>query len=262
MNEDTNSPRLASPAAGRDQVFTIYPAIDLRHGQVVRLVQGDPKRQTIYGDDPVGVARGWLEAGARWLHVVNLDGAFGEVGQANLYALAAILEVAAAYDPPAQVQFGGGLRSPTDVTRALTAGVNRLVLGSMAVEAPESAAEAFRRFGPERVALGVDVRQGYVRTRGWTQSSGMDPISLGRRFYKQGLRVCIYTEISRDGKGTGIDVQGTQRFAQASGLRTIASGGVASLEDVRKARQAGLSGVIIGRALYEGQVKLEEALKC
>jgi phosphoribosylformimino-5-aminoimidazole carboxamide ribotide isomerase len=245
-----------------DLGFTLFPAIDLRYGQVVRLVQGDPTRQTTYANDPAVVACGWLEAGARWLHVVNLDGAFGEAGGGNQDALEAILVVAENRDPSAHVQFGGGLRSIDDIERALSAGVSRAIIGSLAVETPELAAKAVQRFGPERIALAVDVRDGEVQRRGWVAGSGWDPIELGCRFRAVGLQVCIYTEISRDGGGRGIDVDGTQRFAEATGLKVIASGGAASLADVRAVRAAGLSGLILGKALYDGDVDLVEALQC
>ncbi len=245
-----------------EQTFVVYPAIDLRQGRVVRLVQGDPAQQTVYSQDPGGVARRWLEAGARWLHVVNLDGALGEPGQANRAALLAILEVAAGFDPPGQVQFGGGLRSLDDVAWALEAGVRRAVLGSLAVEAPGLAAEAVDRFGAGHIALAVDVRDGSVRIRGWAHDARLDPAGLGRRFYDMGLRTCIYTSIRRDGGGQGLDLADTQRFAASSRLAVIASGGAASLEDVTGARRAGLSGVILGKALYDGRIDFKEALRC
>ncbi len=242
--------------------FEIYPAIDLRRGQVVRLVQGDPGRQTTYGDDPAGVARRWATAGARWLHVVNLDGAFGEAGEENLAALEAILGVISKSHPSVKVQFGGGLRGLEDIERVINAGVSRVMLGSMAVEKPEFAAQALLRFGPERIGLAMDVRDGAVRTRGWTQTASVGPVQLGCQFYDRGLRICAYTDIRRDGVGSGLNLEATRDFARETGLTVIASGGVGSIEDVRQARQAGLSGVIIGRALYEGHIDLEEALSC
>ena len=242
--------------------FEIYPAIDLRRGQVVRLMQGDPGRQTTYGDDPPGVALRWAAAGARWLHVVNLDGAFGETGAQNLAALEAILGAMTKSHPSVKVQFGGGLRSLEDIERVLSAGVSRAMLGSMAAENPGFASQALRRFGPQRIGLAMDVRAGVVRIRGWTQSASVDPVQLGRQFYEQGLRACAYTDIQRDGGGEGLNLGATRDFARETGLAVIASGGVGSIEDVIQARQAGLSGVIIGRALYEGRVDLKEALSC
>jgi phosphoribosylformimino-5-aminoimidazole carboxamide ribotide isomerase len=243
-------------------LFTIYPAIDLRKGRVVRLMQGDPTRQTDYYDDPAVAARRWLEAGARWLHVVNLDGAFGESGDKNLAALEAILETAAGFTPTALVQFGGGLRSLENIQRALTVGVSRVMLGTMAVENPDLAARALSQYGPERIGLAMDARDGEVQVRGWQSGAGLDPLSLGRQFYEMGLRTCAYTDVNRDGGGAGINLAATERFARATGLAVIASGGADSLEDVRLARGAGLSGIIIGRALYEGRIDLQEALAC
>ncbi|NOY99174.1 MAG: 1-(5-phosphoribosyl)-5-[(5-phosphoribosylamino)methylideneamino]imidazole-4-carboxamide isomerase [Chloroflexi bacterium] len=236
--------------------FTVYPAIDLRAGKVVRLAQGDPTRQTLYGDQPAETARRWLDAGASWLHVVNLDGAFGDRDAANRDALRAIL------DTGGKVQFGGGLRSLDDVENALSLGVRRVILGTVAVESPELVAEAIARFGAKAVGVGIDARDDRVRVRGWVQETALSPIDLGRQLSRAGVRTVVYTNIARDGVGRGVDVAGAQRLAEAAGLSAIASGGVASLDDVRRVREAGLSGVIVGRALYEGQIDLKEALQC
>lgn len=242
--------------------FTVYPAIDLRAGNVVRLAQGDPTRQTVYDDDPAEVAQQWLSAGARWLHVVNLDGAFGDRDAKNREALSAVLEAIATLGGVAHVQFGGGLRSLVDVERVISLGVERAILGTVAIEAPDLVAEAVARFGPEKVAVGIDARDNQVRVRGWVRATQIDPITLGKELYDLGLRTVIYTNIARDGIGGGVDITATRRLAAATGLRVIASGGVASLEDVQRVRAVGLSGVIIGRALYEGQIDLKEALEC
>jgi phosphoribosylformimino-5-aminoimidazole carboxamide ribotide isomerase len=242
--------------------FTVYPAIDLREGKVVRLSQGDPARKTVYGDDPAEIARQWLSAGARWLHVVNLDGAFGERDKANQKALRAVLQVAAEFGSEARVQFGGGLRSLDDIARALSLDVGRAILGTAAIETPELVGEAVGRFGADRVAVGIDARDNRVRVRGWVEETQIDPVSLGKELYDHGLRTVVFTNIARDGIGTGMDLASTRRLADATGLDVIASGGVASLNDVARVRTAGLSGVIIGRALYEGQIDLKEALEC
>lgn len=242
--------------------FTVFPAIDLREGKVVRLTQGDPTRQTIYGDDPGKVARRWLSAGARWLHVVNLDGAFGDGDSKNRDALRVILDTVAAVKRDRRVQYGGGLRSMADVEHVISLGVGRAILGTVAIEAPDLVAEAVARFGPEKIGVGVDARDNQVRVRGWTEGARIDPASLGERLFGLGVRTVVYTNIVRDGVGSGVDVASTRSLAKATGLHVIASGGVASLEDVQWVRAAGLSGVIIGRALYEGQIDLEEALRC
>lgn len=234
--------------------FTIYPAIDLRGGKVVRLKEGDPARMTTYSDDPVETARRWMDAGAGWLHVVNLDGAFGERDVANQTALESILKLGA------QVQFGGGLRSLDTIARALDLGVKRVVLGTVAVESPDVVADTLNRFGEERIAVGIDAREGFVRVRGWKDNSRVSALDFALQARTLGVRTLIFTDVSRDGLGTGLNITATRELANASGLDVIASGGVYTLADIMAARDAGLSGVIIGRALYEGTIDLKEAL--
>jgi len=234
--------------------FTIYPAIDLRNGKVVRLKEGDPARLTAYSDDPKETALRWLEAGAKWIHVVNLDGAFGESDNANRSALEAILET------DAQVQFGGGMRSLDDVKDALELGVGRVVLGTVAVEEPKIVDDALSCFGPERIAVGIDARDGLVRTRGWKDDGGISAEQLALQMRTLGLRTAIFTDIRRDGLGSGLNIPATRELADASGLDVIASGGVHTIDDVIAAKDAGVAGVIIGRALYEGTIDLKEAL--
>jgi len=234
--------------------FTIYPAIDLRNGKVVRLKEGDPARLTAYSDDPKETALRWLEAGAKWIHVVNLDGAFGESDNANRSALESILET------DAQVQFGGGMRSLDDVKDALELGVGRVVLGTVAVEEPDVVDDALSCFGPERISVGIDARDGYVRTRGWKDDSGISAEQLALQMRTLGLRTVIFTDIRRDGLGSGLNIPATRELADGSGLDVIASGGVHTMDDVIAARDTNLAGVIIGRALYEGTISLKEAL--
>lgn len=238
--------------------FTVYPAIDLRGGKVVRLKEGDPARLTVYEDDPAETARRWLEVGARWLHVVNLDGAFGENDTANRAALTGILDLAKSFE--ACVQFGGGMRSLEGIEAALSLGVSRVVLGTVAVENPAVVTEALKRFGAERIAVGIDARDGSVRVRGWKQNSGVSAIDLALQMRMSGLRTVIFTDVSRDGLGGGLNIPSTRALAEASGLDVIASGGVHTLEDVTAARDARLAGVIVGRAIYEGTLDLKEAL--
>lgn len=231
--------------------FTIFPAIDLRGGRVVRLRQGDPDRETEYASDPAAVARRWAEAGADWLHVVNLDGAFGEENLYNFEALPRVVEVGP------RVQFGGGLRDLDAMRQALALGVARVVLGTVAVEQPALLAAALDEFGAERVAVGIDAREGSVQIRGWQEAAPIQARDLAQRWAEMGGRWLIFTDISRDGMSSGVNVDATAELAHAAGLRVIASGGVASLEDVQRVREAGLSGVIIGRALYEGHIDLK-----
>ena len=237
--------------------FHIYPAIDLRNGRVVRLQHGDPDRQTTFSDDPLAVARNWVEAGSAWLHVVNLDGAFNEKGAANWSILPQISKL------PVKVQFGGGIRSLKDVGRALDAGAERIVLGTVAIENPDLVREAVSAYGPEHIAVGIDARDGKVRTRGWQEETTVSPVELGLSMKNLGIQTIIYTDISRDGVFGGVNLQNTARLADETGLQLIASGGVADLTDVQacaNARHRGIIGVIIGRALYDHRISLADAI--
>ncbi|HEX2992258.1 MAG TPA: 1-(5-phosphoribosyl)-5-[(5-phosphoribosylamino)methylideneamino]imidazole-4-carboxamide isomerase [Anaerolineales bacterium] len=239
--------------------FTVYPAIDLRAGKVVRLQEGDPERMTAYSDDPAQTARRWLEAGALWLHVVNLDGAFGENQSLNRAALRMILKTTAAVS--AKVQFGGGIRSLDAVKEALDLGIRRVILGTVAAEQPEIIGEAIQTFGSEQIAVGLDARDGLVRVRGWKEDSGIPAADLALQLKDLGLRTIIFTDIRRDGLGSGLNIDATRALAKATGLDVIASGGVHTIEDVIAAREAGLAGTVVGRALYEGTIDLGKALK-
>jgi phosphoribosylformimino-5-aminoimidazole carboxamide ribotide isomerase len=234
--------------------FTIYPAIDLRGGKVVRLAQGDPKRQTVYGDDPYETALRWQSEGATWLHVVNLDGALGQAAAANELALGRILRIGL------KVQFGGGMRELSGIKRALDTGVTRVVIGTAAIENPLLIDVAMRKYGAESIVCGIDSRGGKAQIRGWEEGSKLDAIELGRKMFAQGVRLCVFTDVERDGVSTGVNIPATVELARATGLRVIASGGVASLGDVEKVADVGLDGVVIGRALYEGTFTLKEAL--
>lgn len=238
--------------------FTIFPAIDLRNGQVVRLKEGDPARQTAYSNDPAETARRWFSMGASWLHVINLDGAFAESDSSNQRALWAILRVANEFG--AQVQFGGGLRSLEAIGMVLEAGIRRAIIGTLAVERQDVLAAALSRFGSKRITAGIDARDGLVRVRGWQESSSVPATDLARQMKTLGLRTVVFTDVSRDGMGLGLNIAATRELADVSGLDVIASGGVHTLEDVLAARRAGLAGAIIGRALYEGTIDLKVAL--
>lgn len=245
----------------------IFPAIDLRRGRVVRLRQGRPDAETVYEDDPVRAARRWVDAGATWLHVVNLDGALGNAGggepRSKLPAAHTALESILA-SVPARVQFGGGIRSLEDMARVLSLGVERVILGTLAVEQPDVVRDAVSRFGAERIVVGLDARDGRVATHGWTNVSDVDVITLGKAMRQAGLRRALYTDIARDGMLSGVNVDATAQLAAETGLRTIASGGVASIHDVQNLKaveQHGVEGVIIGQALYGGALDLREALK-
>jgi phosphoribosylformimino-5-aminoimidazole carboxamide ribotide isomerase len=238
--------------------FEIYPAIDLRGGKVVRLRQGDSNQQTTYADDPAKVARRWLAEGCRWLHVVNLDGAFGERDATNQKALRRILTVSKEFN--AKVQFGGGLRTEEQIASVIDMGIDRIILGTLAVENSALIQRTIDSYGVERVAAGLDARQGRVQVRGWKEGTQVEMMSLAKTLKVLGLKWLIFTDIARDGLGTGLNVAATRDLARSTGLCVIASGGVNSLEDVSQARQAQLAGVIIGRALYEGKLDLKAIL--
>jgi phosphoribosylformimino-5-aminoimidazole carboxamide ribotide isomerase len=236
-------------------MFTIYPAIDLRGGKVVRLKEGDPARMTSYSDDPVETAKRWIDAGTSWLHVVNLDGAFGESDNANRDALELILKLGV------RVQFGGGMRSLESIEAALSLGVSRVILGTIAIEQPDIVRDALTRFDAERIAVGIDARDGLVRTRGWKDNSGVPALDLALQMTSFGLATVIFTDVSRDGLGSGLNIPATRELSEKSGLDVIASGGVHMIDDVKAAKDAGLAGCIIGRALYDGTVDLKRALQ-
>jgi len=234
-------------------MFEVYPAIDIRKGKVVRLQEGDPSRQTVFDADPVAVTKQWADAGARWIHVVNLDGAFGETN-----VMQELLPALCRVGP--HIQLGGGIRSRVNIEAALSAGAARVILGTVAVERPELVREAVVRFGSQAIAVGIDTREGRVRTRGWQADGGLLAIDLGWQIKTMGIELVIHTDIAQDGLLSGVSAQASAELAQATGLQVIASGGVAGLEDIQRVRRAGLAGVIIGRALYEGQISLKEAL--
>jgi phosphoribosylformimino-5-aminoimidazole carboxamide ribotide isomerase len=239
--------------------FTIYPAIDLRAGSVVRLQEGDPARQTSYSDTPAEVARHWLKTGAHWLHVVNLDGAFAESDKKNQTALREILKIAVKFNT--HVQFGGGIRSLEMVERALDLGVRRVVVGTIAVEQPQLVADALNKFGPQKIAVAIDAKGDLVRVRGWKSAGEPSAINLALQMRELGVLTLIFTDIRRDGLRSGLNISATRALADACGLDVIASGGVHTLDDVMAARSANLAGVIIGRALYEGNIDLRAALE-
>ncbi len=241
----------------------VFPAIDLRRGRCVRLRQGRAEDEMVYDDDPAAVAQRWVAQGAEWLHVVNLDGAFGESStQARRPINLQRLEEIRAAVPETPLQFGGGVRSPADVETALSLGATRVILGTLAVRSPELVAEAIQRFGSERIVVGIDARDGRVATHGWLETTNTTAVALGREMRAVGVLRVVYTDIARDGMLTGVNVEATAALARATGLRVLASGGVASLEDLRQLKALGnVEGVIIGQALYTGTVSLGEAIR-
>lgn len=238
--------------------FEILPAIDLLEGRCVRLTQGDYDRATVYGDDPGAVAASFVATGARRLHVVDLDGA--RAGRpSNAAALRSIL--AAAGDVP--VQLGGGLRTLAAVQEVLSLGVQRAILGTAALRDPELVREAAKRF-PGQVVVGLDARDGKVAVEGWLEASEARVADVARCFEGAGVAALVYTDIARDGTRTGPDLEGTAALAAEVSIPVIASGGVGSEEDVRRTAgyaARGIAGLIIGRALYTGDVDLARALE-
>ncbi len=235
-------------------LFTIFPAIDLRNGKIVRLVQGDPNQQTTYGDDPRAQAEQFKSEGAEWIHVINLSGAFGEEAAANLKALEAILSVGL------KVEFGGGIRDEETIRIPLEMGVERVFLGTAAIQNPALVDWAVARYGSTRIAADIGVRDGLVMIKGWQESTPLTMLEAGKRFKAQGLEWCVLTDVRRDGAGTGVSVESAVELQNATGLNVVASGGVSSVEDVIRVKQAGLAGVIIGRALYEGNFRLRDVI--
>jgi phosphoribosylformimino-5-aminoimidazole carboxamide ribotide isomerase len=233
----------------------LYPAIDLKDGQCVRLLRGDMQAATVFGDDPAAQARAFEAAGCRWLHLVDLDGAFAGAPR-NASAVEAVLSAVGV-----PVQLGGGIRDRATLESWLARGVARVILGTAALRDPALVRECARAH-PGRIAVGIDARAGRVAVAGWAETSEIGALELARRFEDAGVAALIYTDIDRDGALQGPNVAATAQLARAVAVPVIASGGVGSLEDLRalKAGGAPLEGVICGRALYEGRVDLGAAV--
>jgi phosphoribosylformimino-5-aminoimidazole carboxamide ribotide isomerase len=237
----------------------IIPAIDLQRGKCVRLSQGRREAVTVYDEDPVEAAKKFALAGARMLHVVDLDAAVSDNFSNNRHLLREIIR---AIEIP--VQFGGGLRSVAGVKDAIELGVTRVVIGTLAVESPETLKELLRTFGGDRIAVGIDAKDGEVMVRGWEQKGKTRAVELAHMVAKAGVERVIYTDVARDGMLTGVNIEQTQMLARESGLKVTASGGVSSLEDLERLKQLtafGVDSVIVGKAIYEGRFTLNEAME-
>jgi phosphoribosylformimino-5-aminoimidazole carboxamide ribotide isomerase len=237
----------------------LFPAIDLRRGRCVRLEQGAAERETLYATDPFQVAREFQEQGAEWLHVVDLDAAFGEGSNREL-----IRELAEA--TPLHVQTGGGLRSEADLEAVLQSRVRRAVIGTAAVENPELVSRAVERWGADRIAVGIDARGRTPAVRGWREESGADLFELAGSLVRRGVRTLIYTDIARDGMLTGPNLATAAELAERSGAEVVISGGVGRPEDLAAIAAAArdeprIAGVIVGKAIYEGRVQVSAALR-
>src|SRR5262245_3493431 len=236
----------------------IFPAIDLRAGKCVRLQQGERGRETIYGLDPMATAEAFMAQGATHLHVIDLDGAFAE-SSGNREIIKKI-----AHTLPLRVQTGGGIRSLEAIRVLLDAGIARVILGTIAARQPEIVKHAVAEFGPDRIAVAIDARQQQVAVEGWEQSTAMDMFTFARRLEEIRVATIIYTDIARDGMLSGLDVQGLQQLLAKTSLDVIASGGVRDLGDLQQLRSlksSRLTGVILGRSLYEGTVQLADAIR-
>jgi phosphoribosylformimino-5-aminoimidazole carboxamide ribotide isomerase len=234
----------------------IIPAIDLKDGQCVRLRQGLMDDSTVYGDDPVSMARRWVDAGARRLHLVDLNGAFAGTPVNG----GAVTAIARAF-PELPIQIGGGIRDVATIEHYLAAGVGYVIIGTKAVKEPAFVSEACRRF-PGHIIVGLDAKDGLVATDGWAEVSDVKATELAKRFEQDGVSAIVYTDIARDGMMQGVNVEATVAMARASTIPVIASGGITNMDDIRAlqaAASAGISGAITGRAIYEGSLDLAEA---
>jgi phosphoribosylformimino-5-aminoimidazole carboxamide ribotide isomerase len=231
----------------------VIPAIDLMGGEAVRLEKGDFATKTVYARKPAEKAAEFARAGAKLLHVVDLDGA--KAGwPVNLDAVAAICRV-----PGIEVELGGGLRTLVDIEKVLAIGVRHVVLGTAAVERLGLVEEACKKF-PGRVRTGIDARNGEVKIAGWVEGTGLSAVDVARKVKGVGVGLVEYTDVGRDGMFTGVDAEGAARLQAEAGVEVVASGGVASLADIRACKAARLAGVIVGKALYEGRLRLADAI--
>ena len=234
----------------------IYPAIDIRGGRCVRLTEGRFDDETVFADDPAEMALKWAGLGAEFLHLVDLDGALAGEGK-NVPVIERILQSVSI-----PVQLGGGIRNLATIEKLLSLGVTRLILGSAAVKNPALVEEACKKY-PGHIAVGIDAKNGEVAIEGWGQGSGVAATELAKKIAAYGVETIIYTDISRDGMLSGVNVEATAALARACGVPIIASGGVASIEDIRRVKTVeadGVQGCIIGKAIYTGAVDLQEAL--
>jgi phosphoribosylformimino-5-aminoimidazole carboxamide ribotide isomerase len=235
----------------------LYPAIDLKDGQCVRVIRGDLGQATVFNASPADQARAWVEGGFHWLHVVDLNGAV-QGAAVNAAAVEAILEAVSL-----PVQLGGGIRSRADIERWIEAGVSRVILGTVAVREPEVVRAAAKAF-PEQIAVSVDVRAGKVAVQGWTEDSDLDAITVAKRFEDVGVSALIITDIDRDGTTMGFNVEAFGAIADAVTIPVIAAGGLASVDDIIRLKArigTPIAGAVLGRALYNGEITPSEALK-
>lgn len=233
--------------------LTIYPAIDMRGGNCVRLLQGDYDKETIYGDSPFDMAQAFAADGAEWIHMVDLDGAKDGKRINDRFV------IEAAQHLKVKVQIGGGIRSEEDILHYLENGITRVIIGSIAVSNPQFAIEMIQKYG-ERIVVGIDAKNGYVATHGWLTTSEVKAVDLSKRFADAGAETFIFTDIATDGTLSGPNIAAVCEMAEVTGKTVIASGGVSSLADLSALNAEGVKGAIVGKALYENRFTLKEAL--
>lgn len=233
--------------------FTIYPAIDVLNGKCVRLEQGNYEKETVYGESPARMARSFAEAGAEWIHMVDLDGAKQKEPVNHQTIIRAVQEV----DVPVQV--GGGIRTEADILLYLNAGVKRIVLGSVTITNPMFTKEMLQKY-KEKIAIGIDAKDGFVATEGWLETSRVSAEVLAKEMSQFGAEVFIFTDISRDGMLNGPNIEACEQLKRVANVEVIASGGVAQLDDLKQLANSQVSGVIVGKAIYENRFSLKEAL--
>jgi phosphoribosylformimino-5-aminoimidazole carboxamide ribotide isomerase len=236
--------------------FTIYPAIDMRGGKCVRLIQGDYNQETVYGDSPFDMAKKFADEGAEWIHMVDLDGA-KEGSRVNDEFVIAVAEKL-----DAKVQIGGGIRSKEDIEHYLNRGVDRVIIGSIAVSNTELVKEWLAEYG-DKIAVGLDAKDGYVATHGWLETSALKAVDLGKELAEAGAETFIFTDIATDGMLSGPNIEAVVDLAEQTGKSVIASGGISSIEDLKNLKQfekQGVSGAICGKSLYTGKFTVSEAI--
>ena len=237
----------------------LIPAIDLKNGRCVRLLQGEAATETVYSDDPASMARSFEDAGAKRLHLVDLDGAFKGKG-ANLVSIRSILK-----NISIPVQLGGGLRNAENIEQMFELGVSSVIVGTMAVKNPDVLEEVIQRFSGEKVILGIDARDRKVSIEGWQEGTEIDDVEFALRWKKFGIQRIVFTDIARDGMLSGPNLEALGDFARRTGLKIVASGGVSSMEDLELLKTLEVDGVdqvISGKAIYEGKLDLKEIFKC
>ncbi|MCD8511765.1 MAG: 1-(5-phosphoribosyl)-5-[(5-phosphoribosylamino)methylideneamino]imidazole-4-carboxamide isomerase [Bacillus sp. (in: Bacteria)] len=240
--------------------FTVYPAIDIRGGNCVRLLQGDYNKETVYGDSPLEMAKEFSKKGAEWIHMVDLDGA--KQGEPVNHEV--VVQTAKELAGKGKVQIGGGIRTKESVEKYLSGGVSRVILGSAAISDPEFVKEMLAIYGGMKIVIGIDARDGYVATHGWLENSSVKAEELARELVNYGAETFIMTDIARDGMLSGPNVEAIAELGRVTGKEVIASGGVSELADLQELSRRsgeGISGAIVGKALYTGRFTLEEALR-